>query len=172
MSTKKLVLTSLFVALAIIIPQTFHLIGGPGIGAMLLPMHIPVFIGAMLLGPVSGLIIAVVAVIVGVFLGMPPMLIASYMIFELSAYALLSGYLYKVKNINIYVSYFIAKIVGMSIALFVIYIMLDIIKVNAPMLTGSISMFAVGLPGIAIQLFLIPSIIHLIKRSEIANELS
>jgi niacin transporter len=172
MSTKKLVLTSLFVALAIVIPQAFHLVGGPAIGATLLPMHIPVFIGAMLLGPISGLIIAVIAVIVGVFLGMPPMLIASYMIFELSAYALISGYLYRIKNINMYISYFIAKLAGMSVALFVVYIMLDIIKVNAPMLTGSISMFAVGLPGIIIQIILIPSIIHLIKGSDIANELS
>ena len=50
MNTKKLVLTSLFVALAIVLPQALHLIGGPGLGAVLLPMHLPIFIGAMLLG--------------------------------------------------------------------------------------------------------------------------
>lgn len=172
MSTRKLVLTSLFVALAIIIPQTLHLIGGPGLGAMLLPMHIPIFIGAMLLGPVSGIIIAVIAIIVGVFLGMPPLLIASYMIFELSVYALVSGYLYKTKGYNVFVSFIIAKVLGMLIALIVVYFMLNVLQVSSPMLTGSITMFLVGIPGIIIQIIIIPSILHLIKRSGLANELS
>lgn len=172
MSTRKLVLTSLFVSLAIVIPQSLHLIGGPGIGAMLLPMHIPIFIGAMLLGPISGLIIAVIAVITGVFLGMPPLPIASYMIFELSVYALVSGYLYKNKKQNIFISYIIAKISGMLVALFVIYIMLNALHISSPMLTGSATMFLVGIPGIIIQLFLIPGIIYLIKRSETFDEIS
>lgn len=172
MKTRKLVLTSLFVSLAVIVPQSLHLIGGPGLGAILLPMHIPIFIGAMLLGPVSGVIIAIIAVITGVLLGMPPILIASYMIFELSIYALISGYLYKVKNQNVFVSYFIAKILGMVTALFVIYIMLNLLNVSSPMLTGSISMFVVGLPGIVIQLIIIPLILHLIQRSDLVNDLS
>lgn len=172
MSTKKLVLTSLFVSLAIVIPQSLHLIGGPGIGAMLLPMHIPIFIGAMLLGPVSGIIIAIIAVIAGVFLGMPPLLIASYMIFELSAYAAISGYLYKRKKINVFVSYIVAKIAGMAITIFVVYIMLNALQISSPMLTGSLTMFVVGIPGIIIQFILIPSIIYLIQRSDLANDIS
>jgi len=172
MSTRKLVLTSLFVSLAIVIPQSLHLIGGPGLGAMLLPMHIPIFIGAMLLGPISGIIIAVIAVITGVFLGMPPLPIASYMIFELSVYAFVSGYLYKNKKLNIFVSYIVAKIAGMAVALFVIYIMLNALQINSPMLTGSVTMFLVGIPGIVIQFILIPAIIHLLQRSKLYNEIS
>ena len=172
MSTRKLVLTSLFVSLAIVIPQALHLIGGPGLGAMLLPMHIPIFIGAMLLGPVSGIIIAIIAVITGVLIGMPPILIASYMIFELSTYAAISGYLYKRKKHSVFVSYIVAKIAGMSIALLVVYVMMNALKIDSPMLTGSLSMFLVGIPGVVIQLILIPSIIHLIQRSELANDIS
>lgn len=172
MNTKRLVLTSLFVALAIVIPQALHLIGGPGLGAMLLPMHVPIFIGAMLLGPSSGIIIAVIAVVVGVFLGMPPLPIASYMIFELTVYALVSGYMYKNKEINVMLSFVVAKIAGMVVALFVVYIMLNLLEIQSPMLTGSLSMFAIGVPGIIIQAILIPSIVLIIKRSNVINELS
>ena len=172
MSTKKLVLTSFFVALAIVIPQAFHLIGGPGVGAMLLPMHIPVFVGAMLLGPISGLIIAVIAIVVGVFLGMPPIPIATYMIFELSTYALLSGYLYKTKGYNVVISFLISKAVGMFVALGVVYLMLNLFQLNSPMLTASASMFIVGVPGIIIQIIIVPGIIHLLKKSDLVYEIS
>jgi niacin transporter len=171
MTTRKLVLTSLFVAIGIVLPQTFHLIGGPSLGSMLLPMHIPVFIGAMLLGPISGLIIALASVIIGVFLGMPPIIIASYMIFELSIYALVSGYLYYNKEKNVYIAYFVAKTLGMATAFVAITIMLNVFGLSSPMLTGSISMFYVGIPGIIIQIILIPTIITLLKRNHITDGL-
>lgn len=94
MTTKQLTLTALFVALGIVLPQSIHFFGGPNLGVILLPMHFPVFIGAMLLGPRSGVIIAVLSVSLGMLLGMPILIVGLYMLFELSVYALVSGYLY------------------------------------------------------------------------------
>ena len=71
-----------------------------------------------------------------------------------------------------FVSFLIAKLLGMLVALFVVYIMLNVLQISAPMLTGSVTMFAVGIPGIIIQIILIPSIIQILKRSGLANDVS
>lgn len=164
MNTRKIVLTSLFVAIGIVIPQTFHLFGGPTLGAMLLPMHIPVFIGAMLLGPVAGVIIAMLTIGVGVMLGMPPLLIASYMIFELSVYAFVSGWLRSKLNINVFVTYIIAKISGMAIAILVLQLMIHLLGVHFPPVFGSIAMFSPGLVGIVLQIIIIPSTVLILEK--------
>jgi len=165
MTTRKLVLTGLFVAIGIVLPQTTHLIGGPSLGSILLPMHLPVFIGAMLLGPLSGLLIAIVSVVVGVSIGMPSMLIASYMIFELAVYGLISGYLYHNKKVNVYVSFFIAKLAGMLTAILIIQVLLNLIGLSFPPVFGTLGMFVIGLPGVAIQIVLVPLTVKLIEKS-------
>lgn len=164
MNTRKLVLTSIFVAIGIVLPQTIHLFGGPTLGAILLPMHLPVFIGAMVLGVESGILIAVLSVGIGVALGMPPILIATYMIFELSVYGLLSGYLYKHRKWNVYLSYLVAKVSGMVVALLVTIILLDILGLGNPMMFGTFGMFVPGIPGIIIQLAIVPPIVILLER--------
>ena len=44
MKTRKMILTGLFAAFGIVLPQTLHLFGGSLLGSTLLPMHLPVFI--------------------------------------------------------------------------------------------------------------------------------
>ena len=172
MKTKKIILTAMFASIGIVLPQLIHLFGGPSLGSILLPMHLPVFIGAMLLGVQSGIIIAVISVGIGALLGMPPIPIASYMIFELITYAILSGFLYKNKKFNIYVSFIIAKISGMLIALIVTTILLKLFNIGNPLVFGSLAMFAPGIPGIIIQLALVPPVVILIERGVRTNEQS
>jgi niacin transporter len=164
LKTKKMILTGLFIGIGVVLPQTLHLFGGSTLGTILLPMHLPVFIGAMLLGPVSGLIIAISSVLVGVMLGMPSILIASYMVFELSVYALVSGFLFHKKHLNVFVSYGIAKILGMGTAILVIQMMIHLFGVTFPPLFGSVYMFVVGVPGIILQIVIIPSTAILLKK--------
>ncbi len=163
MNTKKIVYISLFVAIGIVIPQAFHIIGGPTAGSIFLPMHIPVFIGAMLLGPMSGLLIGLISISIGMMLGMPPLPIAFFMMFELSVYGLVSGYLYHNKKINILVSLITSKTLGMATSLIVILIALRATSVALPPQFGTLSMFTIGLPGIVIQLILIPIIVNRLK---------
>lgn len=172
MNTRKMVLTALFISINLIFPQLIHFIGGPGLGSIILPMHIPVFIGAMLLGKYSGSLIAIISVMMGLLLfNMPPLIIASYMVFELTAYAFVSGYLSVDKNINPYISYIIAKMIGMITALVVTIIIVDLLGISAPAFFGSISMFTPGLIGIGIQLAIIPIIVIALKKVY-HNELS
>ncbi len=164
MKTRKITLTALFVAIGIVLPQAFHLLGGPALGQILLPMHLPVFIGAMLLGPVSGIIIAIASIATGVMLGMPTLLIASYMVFELVVYGVVSGYLFYKLKLNVITSYIVAKILGMITAIIVIQLYLFLFEVSFPPTFGSIIMFSVGIPGIIAQLLIIPIIVPILKK--------
>ena len=154
----------MFASIGIVLPQSIHFFGGPTLGSILLPMHLPVFIGSMLLGMQSGIIIAIISVGVGMMLGMPPTLIAAYMIFELVTYAIVSAYLYRNKHLNIYIALGISKISGMLVALLVTTILLKLFGLGNPLIFGSIAMFSPGIPGIVVQLILIPPIIMLIER--------
>ncbi|MGD9910281.1 MAG: ECF transporter S component [Candidatus Izemoplasmatales bacterium] len=164
MKTRKLILTSLFIAIGIVLPQALHLFGGPTLGQILLPMHLPVFIGAMLLGPVSGLLIALFSIGVGVLLGMPSLVIASYMVFELVVYALVSGWLYHKHHLNVTLSYIIAKVLGMITAIMMIILLSSLFQVAFPPTFGTIAMFAVGIPGIIAQAIIITITVPLLRK--------
>lgn len=168
MNTRKLIYIALFVAIGITLPQIFHLIGGNTAGSIFLPMQLPLFIGAMLLGPIAGVLIAVLTVGLGVMLGMPPLLIGVFMTIEMAVYGLVSGYLYKNKKINIYVSLLIAKILGMAAMLFSINIALNLSSIMLPPLFGKLSMFTASIPGIVIQFIIIPI---LLVRLETVNDI-
>lgn len=164
MKTKKLTYTAFFIALGIVLPQLFHLIGGPFIGAMLLPMHIPVLLGAILLGPVSGLIIGLSSVLIGFFLGMPTLPIAAFMFFELGAYGLVAGYLGYTKKMNVYITLVIAMLAGRIVSLVAMKIAIILFKVALPPVFGTVAIFSAGIPGVIVQLIVIPALIYASRR--------
>lgn len=113
--TKKLTLTAMFIALALVLP--FLTAQVPSIGQMLTPMHFPVIIGAIFLGPFYGAIIGVVSPLLRFLLfSLPPFPMALTMTFELATYGLVVGFIFyflNKKNINYILSLFIAMIIGM-----------------------------------------------------------
>lgn len=156
MTTRKLVYSALFVALGILVPQVFHMIGGTGIGQIFLPMHYPTIIGGMLLGPLSGAIIGVISVIVGMMMGMPPFMIGIFMVFELLTYGIVAGWTYYKMKMNVYVSLVITMLTGRIISVVTINIGLKLFSITLPPIFGSLGMFAVSIPGMITQLVLIP----------------
>ncbi|MGI6362987.1 MAG: ECF transporter S component [Bacillota bacterium] len=95
-TTKKIVLAGLFLALGLLLPSLTGQI--PSIGKRLLPMHIPVLLAGFALGGPYGLIVGLITpVLRSALFGMPPLFPnAAAMSFELAAYGLLAGLLYKV----------------------------------------------------------------------------
>ena len=91
---KNLVLTAMFLALGLVLPFLTGQI--PQIGSMLLPMHIPVFLCALVCGwkwatPMA----AVLPVMRSLIFGMPPLYpTAVAMAFELATYAFVAGFIY------------------------------------------------------------------------------
>lgn len=165
MKARKLVLSGLFVAFGVILPMIFHQfsMGGPAF----LPMHIPVLIGGLFLGPLPGLLIGLVTPIISSGLtGMPvafPML--PIMIFELGAYGLVSGFFSEKVRSNTYIAMILAMIGGRIAAGIVVFILGSFFGFKGPgpilFVQGAI---VTGIPGILIQLAFIPPLVALLRK--------
>ena len=69
---KNLVMAALFTAIGVVLPQAFHMI--PNAGSIILPMHIPVLICGMTVGGFYGAIAGALTVSLSILInGMPPL---------------------------------------------------------------------------------------------------
>ncbi|MCC3145771.1 ECF transporter S component [Halanaerobium sp. Z-7514] len=163
MKIKRLIYISIFITLGIILPMIFHFTGGANMGSIFLPMHIPVFIGGSLLGPISGFLIGLITPIMSSFLtGMPPLLpILPIMIVELSIYGIAIGFLVKKMNLNIYISLIFSMVlgrIGSGISVWILVTVFEYARLpNNPFIYiwGAVTM---GFLGILIQLIMVPSV--------------
>lgn len=164
--SKRVVYTGLFLALGLILPQLFHFLPVPDAGKIMLPMHIPAILAGYFLGSKSGMTVGFLSpVLSSLMFGMPPALTMPIMAVELLVYGLSAGILGK-KIKNIYLSLILVMICGRiaSGLMYVIFInILGITKLNMAMFIGSLS---TGLPGIVLQLVVIPPMIMLLRKVE------
>ena len=112
---KKMILSALFLAMALVLPFLTGQI--PEVGSMLCPMHIPALLCGFFCGWPWGLMVGIVAPLLrSVTFGMPPMFpVAICMAFELATYGAVSGALYQKlpkKKSNIYVALLVAMVLG------------------------------------------------------------
>ena len=163
MRTNKLVLTSLFIACGLLLPMAFHSFGMGG--RTFLPMHIPVFMGGLLLGWLPGVIIgSLTPLLSSILTGMPPFIPSlPMMIVELALFGLVAGYLYHSKRYNIYLSLTIAMVVGRMGAAVVLMLFADMLGIHVPPLAYVAATFMTGLAGVVAQFVFIPP---LVKRLE------
>jgi niacin transporter len=163
---RKIAYTSLFLALAIILPVAFHQFGIAG--RIFLPMHIPVLICGFVVGPLAGVIIGLIAPFLSHLLtSMPPAYAVPLMTLELPLYGLCAGLIYLRLKWNIYVALIFAMIAGrLAFALGLI-----ILGRFVDLPYGALEFFAAGgavvagIPGIIIQIIIIPPIVAAIKRA-------
>lgn len=166
---KKLVLASLFLAIALYLPFLTGQI--PQIGSMLSPMHFPVLLSGFVCGPGLGLAVGFIAPLMrSQLFGMPPFpMVALPMAFELAAYGLLSGLLYKLlpkKRSSIYVALIAAMVGGRIVWGIIRYAMLF----SGTGLTWQmfISSVLIGsLPGIILQIVLVPLLVMALERARL-----
>lgn len=166
----KMTFSAIFLALSYVLPFLTGQI--PEIGSMLCPLHIPILLCGFICGWKWGLIIGLIAPILrSLTLGMPPLFpTAIAMAFELGMYGLISGLMYKLlpkKPIYIYCSLLISMIVGRiiwGIAMFICMSASGGIFTFDLFLTGA---FINAIPGIIIQINLIPILVILFKKLNI-----
>lgn len=168
--SKNLVLSGFFIALGLILP--FFTAQIPSIGNKLLPMHIPVLLCGFILGWKYGLIVGfIVPIFRSILFGMPPMFPTAFaMAFELATYGLLSGLLYKTlsKNKgNIFISLVTAMIGGRIIWGIVSYFLYGINDTVFNMEIFASGAFIDAIPGMIIQLIIIPLIISSLERTRV-----
>lgn len=167
-STRNLVLAGLFIALGIILPYFTGRIGE--LGRALLPMHIPVLIAGFVCGWPYGLVVGFVTPLLNsVISSMPPMFpAATVMSFELAAYGLMTGILYKVfpkKDAFVYPALLISMLVGR-----IVWGIVSLILIGLSGQAFTWQMFIGGaflnaIPGIIIQIVIIPIIVIALKRA-------
>ena len=170
-NVKKLAVTAMLFAVGMVLP--FFIGQIPAIGKMLLPMHIPVLLCGFIVGWQYGALIGFLLPIVrGLVFGMPPLYPnAVAMAFEMAAYGFVSGYLYSHARWQctkmLCISLVTAMLAGRIVWAFAEVILLGI--------GGNIftwKMFAAGaflnaIPGIIVQLVLIPLIMVALRRAKV-----
>ncbi len=170
-NVKKLAVTAMLFAVGIVLPFMIGQI--PAIGKMLLPMHIPVLLCGFIVGWQYGAVIGFLLPIVrGILFGMPPLYPnAVAMAFEMATYGFVSGFLYSHAKWQctkmLYVSLIAAMLAGRAVWAFAEVVLLGI---GGNMFTWN--MFVAGaflnaIPGIIVQLVLIPLIMVALKRAKV-----
>ena len=110
MRTKKMIYGGLLTAVGLVLPQAFHVFG-QGVGMAFLPMHLPVMIAGILLGPCyGGLIGLIVPLVSSMLTGMPPVPKLYFMLVELVAYGIFTGIF--IRKMNVYFTLLSAMILG------------------------------------------------------------
>ena len=172
---ERLVLSSLFLGLGVVLPMLFGQV--QAIGEVLLPMHIPIFLCGIICGWKYGLTIGVILPLLRTALfGVPPLYPNAIAIaFELATYGLVIGLLYHRRK-NPTTKYLMFCLV---VSMIVGRIVWGIVQASLLGFAGKsfgMKAFIVGgvlneTPGIVIHLILIPLVIGLLNHAKI-NRLS
>ena len=144
------------------------------IGSALCPMHIPVLLAGFLCGPWWGLAVGVAAPLLrSALFGMPPLFPkAASMAFELAAYGLVSGLLYRAlpkKPWGVWMALAAAMLAGRLVWGAVMTVFAGVSEISfgwAAFWTGG---FAGAVPGIVLHLILIPPVVLALQKAGLAQ---
>ncbi|SCG81630.1 hypothetical protein DW1_0009 [Proteiniborus sp. DW1] len=163
-TTRDLVVTGLLLALGLVTPMMFHFFGGTG--PVFLPMHIPVLIGGFVLPPFLALLLGMVTPLVSSLLtGMPVIFpMGVIMFFELGIYGLVASLASRKLRLAPILSLIIAMIAGRVAAGIVVFVLSSGFGIQMNSIAFVKGAIVTGLPGIVIQMILIPSLVYAINK--------
>ena len=166
----KMVLAALFLAMAYVMPFLTGQI--PEIGSMLCPLHIPVLLCGFICGWPWGLAVGLTAPLLRSYiLGMPPPFpTAVCMTFELAVYGAVAGWLYKKlprKKSSIYGALLTAMLVGRLVWGAAMYICMGISGKTFTFAAFAAGAFTNAIPGILVQIVLVPVLVMLLEKTKL-----
>lgn len=170
-TTKRLTISAVLLALGLILPFFTGQI--QEIGNKLLPMHLPVLICGFVYGSKYGLMLGFITPLLRcVLFSMPAPMNAICMAFELATYGAVSGWSYqrtKDSSVGVYISLLTAMISGRVVWGFASMIIYGITQsaFTWQMFLGGALLNAI--PGIIVQIVLIPLIILTLEKSGVMN---
>lgn len=169
-TVKNLTLSAMFLALCMILP--FITGGVPRIGNAISPMHIPVLICGFVCGWQYGAAVGFIAPLMrSLLFSMPPMYpIAVSMAFELAAYGLLCGLLYKAfpkKNVYIYPALIISMLGGRAVWGIARFIMTGLGGSEFSMAMFVAGAFTQAVPAIICHVLLVPLVVMAFKKTKL-----
>ena len=171
-SLKKVIAAGGCLALCLLLPFLTGQI--PRIGSALSPMHIPVLICGLACGWQYGLLVGLIAPLLrSLLFGMPPLFpTATAMAFELAAYGVISGLLYKMlpKTIPfLYTSLVGAMFLGRIVWGLAMLILLGISGKVFTLAAFIVGAFTNAIPGIICHILIIPPIVLGLKKAKLTE---
>ena len=190
-SAKNLAFCALCIALCVVLPMAFHAIANAG--PIFLPMHIPVLLCGLACGWPYGLVCGLLGpVLSGVLTGMPSPAVLPGMMVECGVYGLVSGLMMQaVHTKKLYADLYISQITAMLLGRILSGVCKALIfapatftvarqyKAKGPLVdlllpiatftvaAWATTSFVTGLPGIAIQLVLLPSLVVALTKARL-----
>lgn len=168
-ATKNMTLSAMFLALGLVLPFLTGQI--PQIGSMLLPMHIPVMLCGLICGWQYGAVVGfIMPLLRSALFGAPVMFpAATAMAFELMTYGLVAGLMYGLSRwqciVALYRSLIVAMLAGRAVWGVVQVIQLGFSGSEFTWAAFMSGAFLNAVPGIVVQLILIPAIMAALNRT-------
>lgn len=166
---RNLTISGFMLALGLVLPFLTGQI--PQIGRALLPMHLPVFLCALICGWKYGLLVgAVMPLLRHLLFTMPPFQVAIAMTFEMATYGLVAGYIYfKMKKSNPLAAVYTALVSAMILGR-IVWGIAQMILMGVQGNSFGFQAFLGGalfsaIPGIILQLVLVPALILLLEKN-------
>ena len=168
---KRLTLSALCTALCVVLPIAFHAI--PNAGQIMLPMHLPVLLCGLVCGWQPGLLCGILGPILSsAITGMPMAAILPGMVVELAVYGCVSGLMMQFVRtgrlyLDLYISLPVAMLAGRvcsGIAKALIF------APGTSFAAWATASFVTALPGIAIQLVVLPTLIVALTRAGLISK--
>lgn len=161
-TTRGLVTTSFFLALAVALPMFFH--WAQLAGRMFSPMHIPVLLAGAFLGWLPAVIVGALAPPMSfLIIGMPPPYAVPMMAIELPFYGVTLAILYRNLKVPLLPALIVAIGAGRLAFGFSMVFLAPLLGLPHSVKTFLAAAFITGLPGIIIQLILIPIAVRTLK---------
>ena len=171
-SVKKLVYSAMCLALCLVLPFLTGQI--PEVGAMLLPMHLPVLLCGFLCGARWGAAVGIAAPLLRhLMFSMPPMPGCISMAFELAAYGLVVGLLYKRLGQGmkgVYGSLLCAMVAGRLVWGVAQMVILGLSGGSFPLSAFVAGAVTSAIPGIVLQLVLVPLLVRALEKARVKAE--
>jgi hypothetical protein len=168
---REITASGLFTAIGVLLPVIFHALG---LGSAFLPMHIPALMAGFILSvPYAAAVGAATPLLSSLMTGMPPAFpVMPYMVFELAAYASVVSILRRKFKLNPYLSLIVSMAAGRAVSGIAVWILTVVFGAQLPgplvFVSGAV---VTGLPGIILQLVVIPPLIMILyKKNMIGNE--
>lgn len=177
-SVKKSSITALCIALCYIVPMIFHAVGASELGKLFSPMHLPVLLCGLVCGPLYGGFCGIAGPVLSSLAGgMPPPSALFYMIPEMMTYGIMAGLLMKVFHFRNLFARLYASLIPAMIAGRVVGVLAKLLFWTfglgtgdpEPFLVIASSFFVATLPGVAVQLILIPPLIFALKKARLID---
>ena len=172
---RDLSLGGLFIALGVVVPIVFHMVGGGHLGSVFLPMYAPVLACAMLVSPgVAFLVGLLTPALSSLLTGMPPVLpVLPLMMVELSLMALVASLLRRKLGLHVILATAATLVVGRVVMGLTVFAAVQLLPHTLvlglpPIMLNPLTYVAAAtvkaVPGLVLQMIVVPAAVLAIER--------